>query len=267
MKQINYGRRSISLPENWNDLTLEQLITLAVYSLRRLSVQELKVSMLLSTMKVRVMRKSGDDEYRLSFGMLRRAEAISKADVTALADTFSFLIAQREAGVHYINSTLTRDHFPTLRIRGRRLYGPGDILEHLTYEQFVWCQVYLQRMQTEPKMFTRLLATLWHTGRVFDASRIERDAQLIARLPVSTQIVMMWIWEGSLSFIQQQYPRIFSGEGGGGGNVFESQQRIIDALAGGDMTKKDAVRQGYLYDALISMDESLRPREEQKQHT
>ena len=79
--------------------------------------------------------------------------------------------------------------------------------------------------------------------------------------------MMMWIWEGSLSFIQQQFPRIFSGEGGGGGNVFESQQRIIDALAGGDMTKKEAVRQGYLYDALISMDESLRQREEQKQHT
>ena len=61
--------------------------------------------------------------------------------------------------------------------------------------------------------------------------------------------------------------RLVPHKGGGGGNVFESQQRIIDALAGGDMTKKEAVRQGYLYDALISMDESLRQREEQKQHT
>lgn len=266
MRYIKLKHRSIAMPENWNELTLEQLLTLAVYGMRKLTVQQLKVSMLLSSMGARVMKKVGDGEYRLRFGLWRRSVTISAEEVTALADSYSFIIARRD-DIHHIDSQLTRDHFPKLRVGGRRLHGPGDILEHLTYEQFVWSQTYLQRMQTDPKLFTHLLATLWHTGERFDVSRVEHDARLIARLPIPTQIVMMWIWEGSLSFIQQQFPRIFSGEGGGGGNVFESQQRIIDALAGGDMTKKEAVRQGYLYDALISMDESLRQREEQKQHT
>lgn len=267
MKHIKLKRRSIAMPENWNELTLQQLFTLAVYGMRKLTVQRLKVSMLLSSMGARVMKKVGDGEYRLSFGLWRRSVTISADEVTALADGYSFLIARCD-DTHHIDSQLTRDHFTRLRIGGRRFYGPGDILENLTYEQFVWSQTYLQRMQTDPKLFTHLLATLWHTGKHFDVSHVERDARLLSRLPIPTQIVMMWTWEGSLSFIQQKFPRIFSGDGeGSGGNVFESQLRIIDALAGGDMTKKEAVRQGCLYDALVTMDESLRQREEQKRNT
>lgn len=37
---------------------------------------------------------------------------------------------------------------------------------------------------------------------------------------------------------------------------------LVIALAQGDMTKKDAVRKGRLYDALYSMDEALRRQEE-----
>lgn len=267
MQYIKLKHRSIAMPENWNELTLPQLFTLAVYGMRKLTVQHLKVSMLLATMKARVMRKVGDGVYRLSFGPLRRSVTLTLAEGQALAENFSFLVAKR-GDTHHIDSHLTRDHFPKLHIGGHRFYGPGDVLEHLTYEQFMWCQTYLQRMQTEPQLLTHLLATLWHTGRRFDVSHVDRDARLIARLPIPTQIVMMWTWEGSLSFIQHKFPRIFSADGeGSGGNVFESQLRIIDALAGGDMTKKDAVRQGYLYDALVTMDESLRQREEQKHHT
>lgn len=39
---------------------------------------------------------------------------------------------------------------------------------------------------------------------------------------------------------------------------------MVDALAAGDMTKKEQVRSGYLYDALLSMDESLRRQEERE---
>ena len=148
MQYIKLKHRSIAMPENWNELTLPQLFTLAVYGMRKLTVQHLKVSMLLATMKARVMRKVGDGVYRLSFGPLRRSVTLTLAEGQAMAENFSFLVAKR-GDTHHIDSHLTRDHFPKLRIGGHRFYGPGDVLEHLTYEQFMWCQTYLQRMQAE----------------------------------------------------------------------------------------------------------------------
>ena len=118
MRYIKLKHRSIAMPENWNELTLEQLLTLAVYGMRKLTVQQLKVSMLLSSMGARVMKKVGDGEYRLRFGLWRRSVTISADEVTALADSYSFIIARRD-DTHHIDSQLTRDHFPKLRIGGR----------------------------------------------------------------------------------------------------------------------------------------------------
>lgn len=59
------------------------------------------------------------------------------------------------------------------------------------------------------------------------------------------------------------YPRIFSGEGKGSyGRVFDAQLRLLDSLAQSDMTKKPEIRKGLLLDALYSMDESIRRKEE-----
>ena len=69
-----------------------------------------------------------------------------------------------------------------------------------------------------------------------------------------------------MEFIGSQFPRVFSGGGSVTGNVFESQLRLLDSLAKNDMTKKPAVREGLLYDALMTMDESIRMQEERTEY-
>lgn len=122
-------------------------------------------------------------------------------------------------------------------------------------------------MESEPEMLTRLLACLWHSGRRFDPARIERDARRIARLTWQRRQVMFWYWSGCLHFLTKRYTRVFARRSGGKTSpsaLFEDQLRVVDALAAGDMTKKEQVRSGYLYDALLSMDESLRRQEERE---
>ena len=74
---------------------------------------------------------------------------------------------------------------------------------------------------------------------------------------------MYWYILGRLSCMANSYPRIFSGEGKGSyGRVFDAQLRLLDSLAQSDMTKKPEIRKGLLLDALYSMDESIRRKEE-----
>lgn len=74
---------------------------------------------------------------------------------------------------------------------------------------------------------------------------------------------MYWYILGSLSCMGNSYPRIFSGESKGSyGRVFDAQLRLLDSLAQSDMTKKPEIRKGLLLDALYSMDESIRRKEE-----
>ena len=75
-------------------------------------------------------------------------------------------------------------------------------------------------------------------------------------------MVMYWFITGSIINLGEQFPRVFSGSSTVNHNVFDSQLRLLDTLASSDMTKKDAVRQGKLMDALYTMDESLRRQEE-----
>lgn len=62
------------------------------------------------------------------------------------------------------------------------------------------------------------------------------------------------------------YPRIFSGEGKNNGRIFDAQLRLLDSLAQSDMTKKPEIRKGLLLDALYSMDESIRRKEETEEN-
>lgn len=66
----------------------------------------------------------------------------------------------------------------------------------------------------------------------------------------------MWFYLGTLSYLSARFPSVLSGGSSDGEdlNVFDNQQRIIDSLAEGDVTKKEQVRESLLYDALYSME-------------
>nr|DAX36018.1 MAG TPA: hypothetical protein [Caudoviricetes sp.] len=79
-------------------------------------------------------------------------------------------------------------------------------------------------------------------------------------------MIMYWYILGSLSCMSAAYPRIFSGEGKNNGRIFDAQLRLLDSLAQSDMTKKPEIRRGLLLDALYSMDESIRRKEETEEN-
>lgn len=261
MDRIDSTRKGIPVPTCWNDLTAVQLEALADLSARRLTAQTLKVYFTLFVLRMRVTGFVSGNRFRLARGLHRFT--LSAEEFHTLCDRLAFVLERSESdGAVTVVSHRTTDPYPKLR----RFSSPGDALERLSYEQFMYAQFYQSQLSDDPAALERLLACLWHTGDSFDAENVERDAKRLRRLPWQTRQAMFWYWDGSLDFIRHRFPRIFSAAPSGKprSNVFEDQLRVVDALAGGDMTRKPAVRQGYLYDALLSMDESLRRQEERE---
>ena len=126
----------------------------------------------------------------------------------------------------------------------------------------MYLQTYLDAMRQAPQNINLLLACLWYRGKVFDINRIEKDAAVLKHLPDNKKMLMYWFILGSLSFLAEMFPDVFSGDGKGSGRIFDSQLRLLDSLAQSDMTKKDEVRHGLLIDALYSMDESISHKKE-----
>jgi len=263
MDKIQFGNRSVSVPRDWNELTAHQLEALADLASKGLTEQKIKLYFVFFLLDLHVLGK--DSGVGFIIGRHLRRFTLTSSQVCTLASTQSYLLSKKEDELTgkvqlFFDSRLTIDPY-----RHTLYKSPGAALENLSYEQFMFCLYYQQRMETDAKFLTHLLACLWHKRRKFRPEDVDKDAGRISRLPFQRQQVMFWYWQGSMAFLKARFPRVFSSGKDSkekSRNVFEDQLRVVDALAGGDMTKKPMVREGYLYDALFSMDESLRRQEE-----
>lgn len=262
MRTVVIGKKTVQLPSEWQEFSSAQLELLARLASSSLPVETVKLYLVLNLLGLRITRKVGDDTFL--FVWHRRRGTITTDEMSQLTAAYDFLFGEvkDKPGSFVVVSGLTRDPYPHLTDGLFPIYGPGDVLDRLTYDQYVYAHTYTSQLTSgDLQSLPRLLACLWHRRPHFDPSRIEGDARRLARLPKERQTVMFWYWCGCMAAVRQLFPRIFSG-GASGGNVFEEQQRVIIALADGDMTKADAVRRGLLYDALFSMDETIRRAEE-----
>ena len=91
------------------------------------------------------------------------------------------------------------------------------------------------------------------------------DPDWLAIVSKDVKMVMLWYYIGSLRFIAEKFPRLFSGgEAATDENPFAAQQRIIDELAGGDVTKKEQVRRSPLFDVLYTLEMAIERRDKER---
>ena len=135
MDRIEYGRHHIDVPTSWDDLTSRQLEALAGLSARGLPAQVLRVWMTMCVTGLRVAGRSPAGCYRLTRGM--RSVTLTAREFTTLAHTQSYLLEESGEGYAIASRRLRQ---PYRRIG--RLRSPGDGLERLTYQQFMYAQFY-----------------------------------------------------------------------------------------------------------------------------
>lgn len=289
MFTIKIDNDEYRLPQEWDELTERQLRFLARQTTGNVPVEQLKIYMMLYCLGARVQRDSriwGNAIFRrvgtesthvtLRIG-LRKKYRLLPEEVLSLSRLMEFLLQadkpsqkpgyryfRQEQPAYHLHPSLTRNPYPVLHVRLRRFTASEDGLFSLTFGQYMYLQTYLDGLQNGNSTLEQVLACLWHRGHQFDIDRLESDARLLRHLPADRKMVMYWFIAGSIEELACAFPRLFSAAPASGrrSNTFDQQLRLLDSLAGSDMTKKDAVRNGNLLDALYAMDESVRKQEE-----
>lgn len=261
-RNIGIGEMSFKVPSCWNALTVEQLRFLAGLLESERTSFEVCLMMLLKCIGGRIVRVS-EEERAVLISLKGNWFMMDVEQASDLAATQSYLFDDVYIPEPHITSALTVNQFPEIRRGGVVLTGPADGMLEIPFGRYIWLQTYLSGVRADAGNLNLALASLWHSSTEGDEPTDE-DASVISSLPAWQRMVMFWYVSGCLSRIQRLFPRVFSGGGGGGGNVLDQQLRLLDSLAGSDMTKKEQVRKGRLIDALYVIDESVRKMEERE---
>lgn len=226
-------------------------------------VQEVKLKMLLFCMDARIR------SYRMASGMGYQVSLpgmniyLTSGQLTALSSVYDFLFCKTDKS-YDLDIRLTRNPFTSYVMKDKMLAGPEDGLTNISYGQFIMLQTWQQQMKKDfNTALDNFLAVIWKEGS-FSISE-EGGAELFKEVDSVVKTVMFWFFLGSMRFIQEKFPRVFSGTGNNGGDVFDIQQRIVDELASGDVTKKEQVKDCLLYDALYTLEMAIERDEKMKQ--
>lgn len=259
MKIIAIEDARYEIPSEWNDLTKKQLISLIKLSEKQMSYVELQLKFFLHCI-------SGIVSENITTGLFKiktpqGLHSLFADELTSILHVFDFLFEEEESGQRAISPRLLINHFKKVRTGCVSIYGPNDMLDNITYNQFVWLQTWQNRLNDNHKAIDEFLNVIYsnRSGK--------QNMRAVRRMPQTVKTGILWFYLGTLRFLEAKFPHVFGGSSSGENmNVFDNQQRVIDSLADGDVTKKNQVRESLLYDALYSMEmAAIRMKEVEKQ--
>ncbi|MGL4853183.1 MAG: hypothetical protein ACRC3Z_11165 [Phocaeicola sp.] len=280
MVTIQLYNDTYQVPEKWEELTLKELLYLSKLTTKEVPAQKLKLQLFLYHLNARVVqlreadsfysyqpdgevkRKIQKSLYEIKIG--RKSYGLTAEQLTRLSDLYDFLIKDDKNGNYHLTPELLHNPYPTFKIWWNRFTGPDEYMYEITFNQYVFLTTYLDRMSEDHTAINYVLACAWYRGKSWKAENIEKDANLLSRLPDAQKMVMYWFVSSCLSDYANQYPRLFNESGKSSGMVFDNQQRLINTLANGDLTKKEEVRHANILDAFYTMDEAIRMNEERE---
>lgn len=256
MKTIEIDNNAYSVPADWNEMTNEQLLFLAHLFNQERTAQEVKLQLLLFSLKARIIRYERAQGYGYKVSVQGKTFYLLPEVFAGLSEAFDFLFKESEDGKAMLDVRLTKNPFPKIEQKNNSLYGPDDGLANLSYGQFVMLRTWQQRMTVDPKeSIDQFLAVMYKTGS-FNTDE-DGDPAYFKGLSLEIKLILFWFYLGSVAFIQERFPRVFPGGSESEVDVFDSQMRLIDEMAGGDVTKKVQVKRSLLYDAIYTLDMAL----------
>lgn len=255
MKTITIENVSFQVAGEWNELTPEQLVFLSIAMSGPVTPESVKLKLLLYSLGATV-RKFETARQGVKYHMRVKAGSyiLSSLQLCDMAHAFDWLFKQNEDESYSLDVKLTKNPFPIINTKKGFLCGPEDALTNVSYGQFVMLQSYQALLGTDPEGLYKFLAIIYKPDK-FDNTE-DGDTSLLKLVNPDMLRVLIWYYIGSMEFIRSKFSNVFSGgsEDSGSGNVFDNQQRVIDALANGDVTKKDQVKSAYMYDALYTLE-------------
>lgn len=267
MRTLTLDKKNYAVPGDWNELTGEQLVFLAMILNGKSTAQEVKLKLLLFVLGARIRRYNRAKGEAFAVSIARDTYYLSPEQFATLATVFDFLFSEAENGQVQLDIRLTRNPWPLYISKNMVLAGPDDALTNISYGQFIMLQSWQQQMKHDyATALDNFLSVIWKDS-AFTTSE-DGAAIWFQDVDPNVKMVMFWYFIGSMRFIQDKFPRVFPGgeSDGNDGDIFDIQQRIVDEMASGDVTKKEQVKGCLLYDALYTLEMAIERDEKAKQN-
>lgn len=253
MKKLHIDKLVFSLPESVNEMELKDLIFLSELVAQELPIQEIKIKMLLSCLNAHLKAPKESGLYRLKIG--KCTHDVNAEDLTAVSSAFDYLFtAPDDEGRCFFDNRLYINHYKEIVIDGIEFVSPGTALEGMTYNQYIYLQVYDQMKDRTPDAIYNFLGCMFlpKFSNHFDPKNL--NTEHMKKIPPHVIVLSLWYWIGSCRAIADKFPRIFAGDGESSGNVYDSQQKLLDYIAKADPEKKQKYKEDDLYNILYSLD-------------
>ncbi len=248
MIKITIDNSIYEVPSGWNEFSTEDLVALINICKKESTMIEIQLKFFLHCVYGCVTHDVGMNIYEIK---TKQGRHTLRADELAMAmSVFDYLFDLDNDGNPYFSPKLTTNHFPRTQCGCTVLYGPNDALDNITYNDFVWLQTWHSQMKDNPSAVDEMINVL------YKQKNGKQDVAILKKMSQTVKTATLWLYLGTLHFLSVRFPHVFSGGASSDStvDVFDNQQRIIDTLAQGDVTKKEQVRSSLLYDALYSME-------------
>jgi len=260
MIKLHIENKVYLLPGTMDEMTTNQLISLSRLVATDKPIQEIKVKMLFVCLGAHARPMKDPSFYRIAIG--KNVVALTTEEVTQASAAFDYLFTEPDKdGKCFFDNHLTVNHFPEIKVCGRRFYAPKMAMTDLLYNQYIYLQTYDVMKENKPEAIYAWLGCMFRRDKKhFDPEDL--NLKHMKRLKPDTIVLMLWFWIGSCRYIADKFWRIFTDDGSStGGNPYEGQQKLLDYIAKADPEKKRQYKQDELYNILYSLDYMLETEE------
>lgn len=263
MNELKIHRKVIKIPSSWDELTTDQLlylVRLVEESGKQRYVLQCKMMFYCAGMRFCGSQEIGEERfYGVEIDGLQ--VMVDAKTVCDAALTFDWLF---EDGV--LAPRFTRNPFPTIETERMTLKGPDDGLTNISFGQYNMALLYWQAMMDDvEENIDKFMAILWKDLQ-FEPIELG-DPGWFEDVDMYVKQVCVFWFVGCTRFIREKFQLTFTevSSGSKDDSIFEQQQRLIDELAGGDVTRKEEVRNAPLYDALYTIELAMERKKKQQQ--
>jgi hypothetical protein len=288
MHRLTINNIPYSIPGSWNELTQQQLLQLVTMYNKKYNLVELSVKLLLVITGLKVVfidkyEAKGSDITSEAFEFRHGSHhfIIDIKDIIHAASKLDFLFHIEEIKgqkVYSLNSKLSRNLFPEI-IFGMPLFreiwhGPADNFTNMILSEFIHAETAFDKLlsTSDEKYLDHLIAILYRpAGKLktkdpefrgdirepFNDFIIDNRASLSHMIRDDIKIAILLFYTGSRYALTKIFPEVFSGSGSADTDTFRSYMGLIETLANYDITKKEEIRNAYLYDVLLTMNQSI----------
>lgn len=277
MQTLRIDNELFYMPSSWNELTGQQLLKIAELSSSGSTLQYFFTHLLLTITDLiperqNEVEKSGEMLFWFKNGSKRYL--ISASDFVFISQKLQFLFTKKtEEGIdkYYLDSSLTKQLIPSIKIGNKEYFGPADALTNLIFEEYIHTETFLARFrQTKKEEYLhKLIAVLYRPGsgiqrnspnykgdlrEPFNDYLTDHYSRNMTRLPDAMKEAILIFYSGCKEFIVKKFKEAFYGKASSE-DIFENFMGMVNNLADSDVTKNDQIRKAWLYDVMKTLQE------------